>query len=85
MMNDAMRATVNMLTVAIKARGRKPGKFQMRGTDWGHLHVTGSPSGHDIGHVTVYASGRWSAVESKGVPLMHVPPALEALRFRRSA
>lgn len=87
MMNDAVSKTVSMLVAAARAMGNKPGNFQKRGLDWGHVHVDCPRSGSHLGVIVVYASGRWSEqrMSESGAALVRVSPEIEALRFRRAA
>jgi hypothetical protein len=90
MMNDAMRATVDMVVAAVKARGYEPFVREELHTvtvflEEDQSRFAGFSYKVATGDVTVYESGRWSERRTAGVELMMTRPELEARRFRRAA
>lgn len=87
MMNDAMRATEQMVIAAVAAKSGcryRAERMQPRGS-WAHIHITDTLSGNDLGHVVVYESGRWSEYRTRGLALMQPGAQLAGLEFKRAA
>jgi hypothetical protein len=90
MMNDATRATVDLVQAAVRAQGYMATVREYRDgatvfVDEDRSHFSGFASKANIGHVTVHESGRWSEVKVHAVSMMKLSPELDALRQRRMA
>ena len=87
MMNDAMRATVDMMATTLKARGAGLTMHTRDFPSWTNVSVDQTYEGHVVqtATVTVYQSGSWQVTCDNCGIFARVAPELEARRFRRAA